>query len=78
MGAVREYLMEQAQQDADDQETCDDCCAEMDFILGDGDHYYFCPACQDREQEEAMDTLMDTLMDKGELAEEIHEKLKRK
>lgn len=74
MGAVREYLMEQAQQDADDQETCEDCGAEMDFILGDGDHYYFCPACQDREQEEAMDTLRD----KGELAEEIHEKLKRK
>ena len=74
MGAVREYLMEQAQQDADDQETCEDCGAEMDFILGDGDHYYFCPACQDCEQEEAIDTIMD----KGELAEEIHEKLKRK
>jgi tRNA(Ile2) C34 agmatinyltransferase TiaS len=76
MGAVKEYLMEQAQQDADDQATCEDCGAEMDFIVADGDHYYCCLECQDREREHQEAT--DPPLDAGELAEEIYTKLKRK
>ena len=74
MGAMKDYLMEQAQQDADDQETCEDCGAEMDFILGDREHIYYCPECLEAEH----DHWMDTLMEKGELTAELHAKLKRK
>ena len=50
MGAMTDYQIEQAQKDADDQERCEVCGSEMNFILGEREQHYFCEECNADER----------------------------